>query len=142
MDWGFLGEFWNAVTAKTINAWEYTADWFKQIGLAVAGAIGGLFDYLIHYMSDFFVFLAWIFSALAELVTAITYPMTYVGSFLRAFVANAISTPPEPEVSYTFATSTMEIFEAIPYWSVMSSVLGVCILVLGGVAIVLLITKI
>ncbi|GAI38972.1 unnamed protein product, partial [marine sediment metagenome] len=63
MDWGFLGEFWDAITGATINAWEYTADWFKQIGLAVAGAIGGLFDYLIHYFSDLFVFLGWLFSA-------------------------------------------------------------------------------
>ncbi|GAI17084.1 unnamed protein product, partial [marine sediment metagenome] len=67
MDWGFLGEFWDAITGATINAWEYTADWFKQIGLAVAGAIGNLFDFLIHYINDLFVFLGWLFSAIKEL---------------------------------------------------------------------------
>lgn len=141
MEWGFLGEFWNAVAAKTINAWEYTADWFKQIGLAVAGAMGSLFDYLIHYISDFFVFLSWVFAALRELVMAITLPIAYVGSFLRGFVVNAVAAPPTPEASYAFTTSTMSVFEAIPYWSVLSTVIGVCILVMGAVAIVLLITK-
>lgn len=142
MDWGFLGEFWDAITAKTLNAWEYTADWFKQIGLAVAGALGSLFDYLIHYFSDFFVFLSWVFSALRQLVYAITIPIAYIGSFLRAFVVNAIKTPPAPEASYNFASSTLDIFSSIPHWGILSSVLGVCILVIGGFAIVMLIIKV
>ena len=142
MDWGFLGEFWNAVSSKTINAWEYTADWFKQIGLAVAGAIGGLFDYLIHYFSDLFIFLGWLFSMIKELVLAVVLPISYIGSFLKGFLINAIKTPETPEASYTFSTSTMGIFETIPHWSLISSILGICILVLGGFAILRLITKI
>lgn len=141
MEWGFLGEFWNAVAAKTINAWEYTAEWFQQIGLAVAGAVGSLFDYLIHYISDFFVFLSWVFAALRELVLSITLPISYVGGFLRGFIINALKDPPDPEAAYTFSTSTMEIFATIPYWSVLSMIIGVSILVMGGIAIILLITK-
>jgi len=72
MGWGFLGEFWNAITEKTLDAWVYTVDWFQQIGLATAGALGNLLDYLIHSLSDFFVFLGWLFSAIKELVLAIT----------------------------------------------------------------------
>jgi len=142
MDWGFLGEFWNAVSSKTLNAWEYTADWFKQIGLAVAGAIGGLFDYLIHYFSDIFVFLGWLFSVIKELVLAVLLPITYIGNFLKGFITNAIKTPEIPETSYTFSTSTMGIFETIPHWNLIASVLGICILVLGGFAILRLITKV
>lgn len=142
MDWGFLGEFWNAVSEKTLDAWVYTADWFKQIGLAVAGAIGGLFDYLIHYFSDLFVFIGWLFSAIKELVSAIVLPISYVANFMKGFITNAIKTPVDPEAYHTFSTSTMEIFETIPYWSVISSVLGVSILVLGGFAILRLISKI
>lgn len=141
MDWGFLGEFWNAVAGKTINAWEYTSDWFKQIGLAVAGAIGGLFDYLIHYFSDFFVFLSWVFVALKQLVLATALPIDYMDSFLKGFVGNAIKEPPDPEAIYTFATSTMEIFEAIPHWDILSMAIGICILVFGSVGIILLLTK-
>jgi len=142
MEWGFLGEFWNAVSSKTLNAWEYTADWFRQIGLAVAGAIGGLFDYLIDYFTDFFVFMGWLFSAVKELALAVVLPISYVGNFMKGFLVNAIKTPEIAEVSHTFSTSTMSIFEAIPYWDIMSSALGVCILVLGGFAILKLILRI
>lgn len=142
MNWGFLGEYWNAITGATINAWEYTTSWFQQIGLAVAGALGNLFDYLIHSISDSFVFLGWIFSAVKELVGAIVIPISYVGSFLRAFVSNAIKSPVEPEATYVFSTSTMSIFEALPYWNILSAVLGICLLVVGGIAILKLVLKV
>lgn len=142
MSWGFLGEFWNAITGTTISAWEYTATWFQQIGLAVAGAIGGLFDYVIHSVSDFFVFLSWVFSSIKELVLAITLPISYIGAFLRAFISSAIKTPVSAEASVSFSTSTMEIFETLPYWNIISTTLGVCILVLGAVAILKLIIKV
>jgi len=140
--WGFLGEFWNAITEKTLDAWVYTVDWFQQIGLAVAGAVGNLFSYLIHSTSDFFIFLSWIFSSLKELVLAITLPISYVWSFLSGFISNATKAPATPEASYTFSTSTMSIFQAIPYWNIFSSVIGISILVIGGIAIVHLILKI
>lgn len=142
MSWGFLGEFWNAVASKTINAWEYTASWFQQIGLAVAGALGNLFEYLIHSFSDFFVFLGWVFSAIKELVLAITLPVSYMGSFLRAFVSNAIKEPTTPEATYAFSTSTMSIFETLPYWNILSTTLGVCLLVIGGIAILKLVLRV
>lgn len=142
MDWGFLGEFWNSITSQTINAWEYTTDWFQQIGLAVAGAIGGLFDFLIHYVNDVFIFLGWLFSLIKELVLAVLLPITYIVNFLKGFLTNAIKTPEIPEVSYAFSTSTMEIFETIPHWNLISSTLGICILVLGGFAILRLMTKV
>jgi len=142
MNWGFLGEFWDSITSQTLTAWQYTADWFKQIGLAVAGAIGGLFDYLIHYFNDVFVFLGWLFNGIKELASAVMLPIAYIGNFLKGFITNAIKTPLTPETSYTFSTSTMEIFETIPHWNSISSILGVAILILGGFAILRLITKV
>lgn len=141
MSWGFLGEFWNAITGATIEAWQYTATWFQQIGLAVAGAIGNLFDYLIHSISDFFVFLGWIFSIVKELILSLTLSISYIVSFLRAFVSNAIKTPIEAEAVYNFPTSIMEIFETLPYWNILSITLGVCLLVIGGIAILKLILE-
>lgn len=141
MNWGFLGEFWDAITGATIDAWEYTADWFKQIGLAVAGAIGGLFDYLIHYFSDLFVFLGWLFSAIKELFLAILLPISFLTSFLKGFISNAIKEPIVPETE-GFATSTLEIFETLPYWATLSQVLGFCVIFIIGIAIILTISKI
>lgn len=142
MDWGFLGEFWNSITEITISAGKYTTDWFKQIGLAVAGAIGGLFEYLIHYFSDFFIFIGWFFSTIKELVLALLLPVAYIGNFLKGIIVNSIKTPITPEVSFSFSTSTMSIFEAIPYWDIITSTLGICILILGGFAILKLLLKV
>lgn len=141
MEWGFLGEFWNSIASTTVGGVEYTTGWFKQIGLSMAGAIGNLFDYINHSFSDLFVFLGWLFEALKQLVYSLTTPIAYAGSFLRGLVVNAVKEPPTPEASYTFATSTLSIFNDIPHWGVMTTVIGVCILVLGGVAIIMLITK-
>jgi hypothetical protein len=142
MSWGFLGEFWDSVASSTLNAWEYTTGWFQNIGLAVAGALGSLFDYLIHSISDFFVFMGWIFSAIKELALAIVLPINYTGSFLRAFVSNAVKSPATPEASYVFSTSTMSIFETLPYWDILGTTLGICLLVIGGIAIVKLVLKV
>lgn len=142
MEWGFLGEFWNAITSKTLDAWVYTIDWFQQIGLAVAGALGNLLDYLIHSWSDFFVFLGWVFSAIKELVLSLILPINYMGSFLRAFVSNAVKEPTTPEATYVFSTSTMSIFETLPYWNILSTTLGVCLLVIGGIAILKLLLRV
>lgn len=141
MSWGFLGEFWNSIASTTVGGIEYSTSWFKQIGLAVGGSIGNFFDYINHSFSDLFVFLGWLFEALKQLVFALTTPISYAGSFLRGLVVNAVKEPPTPEASYTFATSTMEIFNTLPYWDIMATVIGVCVLVIGGVAIILLITK-
>ncbi|GAI16863.1 unnamed protein product, partial [marine sediment metagenome] len=63
-------------------------------------------------------------------------------SFLRAFVSNATKEPITPEATYAFSTSTMSIFEAIPYWNVLGATLGICLLVIGGMAIVKLLLRV
>ena len=141
MDWGFLGEFWNSITSQTINAWEYTTDWFKQIGLAVAGAIGSLFDFLIHYISDLFVFMGWLFSAIKELFLAILLPIGYLTAFLKGFITNIIKTPVIPETP-VIAPETMEIFNSLPYWALLSQMLGYCMIFIIGIGIIYLILKI
>jgi len=141
MDWGFLGEFWNSITSQTLNAWEYTTDWFKQIGLAVAGAIGSLFDFLIHYISDFFIFLGWLFSAIKELFLAILLPIGYITAFLKGLITNMIKTPIAPETPI-ITPETMGIFESLPYWAVLSQILGFCMIFIIGIGIIYLILKV
>jgi len=142
MNWGFLSEFWDAISEKTIEAWHFTADWFQQIGLAVAGAIGNFFDYLIHSTSDFFVFISWIFTSIKELISAVLLPISYIVNFLSGFISSATKEPVSPEASYTFSTSTMSIFQSIPYWDTLSYIIGVSILIIGAGAIIYLILRI
>lgn len=136
MSWGYLDEFWNAVSSTTLNAWEYTADWFQNVGNAVAGAIGNLFEFVNHYISDIFVFLGWLSHNLGFIFAQIFAPIRYIFQFFSSFIEYAFITPEEPTEIWSFSTSTVQVFESIPYWTEFATVLGVGILVLGGVAII------
>jgi len=140
--WGFLGEFWSTITQTTINAWEYTVDWFQNIGLAVAGALGGLFDWLLHYLNDLFLFAGWIWHGIATLFTIIIYPFEFIFSFIYAFFNNALAAPViiDPALSVV-STTTSEILGAIPYWTTLIYILGIAIIAIVGFSLILLILK-
>jgi hypothetical protein len=129
--WGYLEQFWNAIT----QVGDYTIEWFQNIGNAVAGAIGGMFDWLIHYVSDVFIFLGWLFSILKELIMTFLSPVAYTFNFLKSFTLSAFSGAQSPPVSYTFSNEIMSVFNTIPYWSVLCSIIGVAILVILGIVI-------
>lgn len=134
MSWGYLSEFWNAVSSTTLNAWEYTSAWFQNVGNAVAGAIGNLFEFINHSISDVFVFLGWFFKSLGFIFNQLFTPIRYVFQFVKSFYSQAFATPTDPEI-YSFSTSTMEVLEAVPYWSEAITMLGIAILLLCGIAI-------
>jgi len=141
--WGFLQEFWDAVASTTISAWEYTDSWFKNIGLAVAGAIGGAFDWLLHYVSDFFIFLGWIFAGLRTLFSIFIAPMSFFANFLRNFWGSATQSPVAIADNLNiYSTSTMAIFNAIPAWDTMTYVLGICLLLVGAFGVIYLLMRI
>jgi len=133
--WGYLEQFWNAISQVVIEAGVYTIEWFQSIGNAVAGAIGGMFDWLIHYVNDFFIFTGWIFSIIKELVKAFILPISYVFNFLKSFTLQAFSSPKTPEATYTFSAEIQEVFETIPYWDILIMLIGVAILIIFGIAI-------
>lgn len=132
--WGYLSEFWDLITQVDISPWEYSVDFFKGIGNAVAGAVGSLFEFLNHSLSDVFVFGGWFVSVLGNLLTKLWLPVNYIFSFFSAFVERAFATP-EPQNIWSFSTSTKAVFSAIPYWDTTISVLGVSILIIVGMAI-------
>lgn len=133
--WDYLSQFWDAITGVVADAGTYSIEWFQNVGNAVAGAIGGMFSWLIHYFNDFFIFLGWIFSILKELISVFTLPVYYVFNFLKSFTTSAFSNPISPGVSYSFSPGVMSVFESLPYWNVIISVLGVSVLIVIGVAI-------
>lgn len=141
MNWGYLGEFWDSVASSTINAWEYTADWFQNIGNAVAGALGNLFEFINHSLSDAFVFLGWLFENLSFIFAQLLAPVKYIFEFSQSFVSQAFLPPATTTEIWNFNTSTIAVFEAIPFWSEFSVVLGIAILVIFGIAILKLFLK-
>ena len=68
MIWGYLSEFWDNITEVVVstlgNSITYTIEFFQSVGNAVAGAIGSLFDDLIHHIYDVFLVIYWLFEHL------------------------------------------------------------------------------
>lgn len=131
MIWGYLVEFWEAIT----SVGEYTIEFFQNIGKAVAGALGNLFEFIIHHITDVFVFGAWIFESLNTFLANLFTPIRYVYSFLKAFVDEAFltSTFDASEV-WEFPANIMEVFNSIPYFDIFRTALGVGVLIVIGVA--------
>jgi len=48
MDFGYLTEFWNAITAETAD----TVAWFQSLGNAVGGAVGSVVLAIFHPLMD------------------------------------------------------------------------------------------
>jgi len=142
MFWGYLSEFWDSVSSTTLNAWEYTESWFYNIGNAVAGAVGALFEFVNHNLSDFFVFLGWFFSNLGYILNQLIAPIKYILTFSKFFFVGALDDPATTTEIWNFSTSTISVFEAIPYWSELSIVLALSILLIFGIAILKLFTRI
>jgi hypothetical protein len=113
--WGYLGEFWNAIT----GIGEYTIEWFQNIGNAVAGAIGGLFESLTHLIYDCFYLAWWFLDSLKDLFAILLTPITWAFNFGRGFFYTAFKTPEElgieiGEIAH-FGDEVFALFDAIPY---------------------------
>lgn len=121
--WSYLQEFWQAISQVVVEAGVYTIDWFESVGNAVAGAIGNLFYFVLHYINDLFVFIGWIGSLLKEIITLFLMPLTYVFTFLKAFLDTAFITP--EDFSFEWSSEVLSVFSTLPYWSIMSSVLAI-----------------
>jgi len=136
--WDYITQFWDSIT----GIGDYTIEFFQNIGNAVAGATGGLFDWLFHYANDFFIFIGWIFSMITEFLKTFTLPISYIFNFLKSFTESAFSSPQVAGTSYYFPPGIKAVFDVIPFWGVMISVLGLGISFIVGHAILKTLLKI
>lgn len=141
--WGYLQEFWDAITGVVVEAGNYTAAWFQSLGNAVAGAIGGAFDWFFHYIYDTFIFARWLLSGFSQLFSFFTAPLSYIYQFVKPFWLNAIKPPPAIDSALTqYATSTMAVLNTIPYFDTLTLILGIGVLLAGAVGLITLFLKI
>lgn len=139
--WDYITQFWDSITGVVVDAGSYSIEWFENIGNAVAGAMGGLFDWLMHYFNDFFIFLGWIFSVITEIIQTFTLPISYVFNFIKSFTTSAFSTPQLAGASYYFSPEIKAVFDNIPNWNIMISVVGIAVSFIMAVAIFKLFLK-
>jgi len=130
--WGYLQEFWSQIQTITTNAWEYPASWFQNVGNAIAGAVGNLFGFVLHFINDVSVLLGWIGTCLSHLLAIFFLPLQYIFNFLKNFFLSAFAAPVAPDHLYTFSPEILAVFDAIPYWTEVKMVLAI------GVSIVML----
>ena len=125
MIWGYLTEYWNAITESVVstlgNSITYTIEFFENIGNAVAGAIGSLFDDIIHHIYDVFLLFSWLFDNLANMFNIAFTPLFWIFSFTRGFLASATSTLSELGIDVDafeiYNTDVASFFNTIPYFS-------------------------
>jgi len=130
MIWDYLSQFWNSITAVG----DYSIEFFQNIGIAVAGALGGFFDVIFHNLNDIFVFISWFFVNLKNIFVSMLAPIAYFFNVLKFFFTSAFGTPPPPEATFTFSQEILDIFQAIPNWAIFSSVLGAIIIFIIGLS--------
>jgi hypothetical protein len=135
--WSYFQQFWQQI----VQVAEYPVEFFQNIGNAVAGAIGGFFDAIFHFLIDVFVFITWLFAGLKVIFLALLSPITYFFTTLRFTFSQAFSTPPAPDVSYTFSSGVLEVFQAIPHWQAIQVVCGVGLIVVLGIATIKLLLR-
>lgn len=120
MVWGYLTEFWD----KLVDVGDYTIAWFEGIGNAVAGAVGSLFEDLIHHIYDFFYIFQYLFENLGDFFAIIFTPLTWIFNFVKGFFISAFATATEPEITWTFSEDVISVFQAIPYWNILTFSIG------------------
>jgi len=146
MTWFYLSEFWDQITevfsTTSENLVSYPVAFFQNIGNAVAGALGNIFDTFFHTFSDLTLFFSWSGEMLGKILYKLGSPFVYIFNFLKNAFSIGFSTPDTPDLTYTFSTSTLAVFDSIPYWTTMTTILGVAFTLFVGIAIFKLFTKI
>jgi len=104
---------------------------------------------VLHFWNDFSVFFALLGELLKKVSAGIIAPVRYSYNFLTGFtgnIGNDITATTTDVMTDTFSgtgtTSVMRVFNKLPYWDTFTTILGVAILILIGVAIIKLLTKI
>jgi hypothetical protein len=139
--WGYLSQFWDSVATTTLSAWEYSVGYFQSIGNAVAGAIGDLFQTVIHYYLDANVFLYWFFVNILYIFGQIFKPIQFFFQIIISFVYKSFDNPILPNFGTSFSTSSLIVLNSIPFWSEIKILLTLIILIAFGIGILKLFLK-
>lgn len=118
--WGYLSEFWDAIT----EVGGYTIEWFQSVGNAVAGAIGSIFEDLTHHFYDIFYVIQYFLDNLGTMLSNAFLPLTWVFNFVRGFFASATMSLEEleievPESMTLISENTIAVFEIVPYFNLL-----------------------
>jgi hypothetical protein len=89
---------------------------------------------ILQLISDFGLFLSWFFLGIKTIFVSILAPIGFIFSLLRIIIGAIFLTPPNPALTFTFSQDILDVFNSIPSWSVVSSVLGAIVIFIIGIA--------
>lgn len=124
----YFTQLWNKITAVA----GYPIDFFQNIGDAVGGAIGNFFTELIHVLTDIGVFFLYFFQIAKSVFLAIFNPLIYLLTLIYTFISNLFNFDFTYESPIEISETAQEILNFIPYWSVLSTIIGAIFLTLIG----------
>lgn len=134
---GYLSEFWDAVQEVGSTSVSY----FQSVGNAVAGAVGNLFYFALHYINDTWVFLGWVLNLLSSVIGLFFMPLNFVFNFLKGLVISIFASPVAFDNAYVFSDNVVSLFNKIPLWSSVQVVLGAGLVISLIASILALLTK-
>lgn len=82
----FIAQFWNSITSVLVGGVTYGIDFFQNIGVAVAGAIGSFFLVFLQYIYDFFVSITYVFQAFLNILPILLAPLYFIFDFFGSAV--------------------------------------------------------
>ena len=134
--WGYLTEFWGQI----VQIGDYTVEWFQGIGNAVAGAIGGVFENLIHHLYDIFYIVQWFLTGLQDLFSILFKPLAWAFNFGKGLFETAFKTATElgleeGQIGH-FNQSVFDFLNVIPHFNIILLGVAGCLGILFLVFIV------
>jgi len=104
--------------------------------------VGSIFDTFFHTFSDITYFFAWSFEMMGQILNKLSLPFSFVYHFLVNIFNYGFATSPPAQLTYSFSTSTLDVFNSVPAWTIVSTMLGVGLIIVGGLATFKLLTRI
>jgi len=89
---------------------------------------------ILQLISDLGWFISWFFLGIKTIFVSILAPVGFIFILLKSILGAIFITPPNPAITFTFSQDILDVFNSIPSWSVVSSVLGAIVIFIIGIA--------
>ena len=80
--------------------------------------------------SDFITFLGWFWQNLGEVWSYVISPVKYVFTFVKSFFLSALTPPIPAEEIWVFPSNVLSVFNAVPYWHTIISVIAISLMLI------------
>ena len=126
MSFDFLNQFWDSITDATSG----TIDFFKNTGLAVAGALGSIFLQPLKIIVEFGLALGWVGQNLLLILGNLLQPFKFVYYFFVEILAK-LQTVPANATLTGISENYINFLKSFPMFSTIQIVVSGGILIIG-----------